>query len=125
MTVRAPCTLSRRSLGRLTCNVKTSLRRLRMMSRVSSLTSGRCENSCKTLTPREDGVFALVVTRILNKQTARELGIVEKTVKVHRARGMEAMRAGSLAQLVQLGRRSGRHRRQVMSVPALAPDVPT
>jgi FixJ family two-component response regulator len=46
----------------------------------------------ETLTPREAGVFALVVTRILNKQTARELGIVEKTVKVHRARGMEAMR---------------------------------
>lgn len=79
----------------------------------------------KTLTPREAGVFALVVTRILNKQTARELGIVEKTVKVHRARGMEAMRAGSLAELVQLGRRSGCHRGQVMSVSALASDVAT
>jgi FixJ family two-component response regulator len=79
----------------------------------------------ETLTPREAGVFALVVTRILNKQTARELGIVEKTVKVHRARGMEAMRAGSLAELVQLGRRSGCHRGQVMSVSALASDVAT
>ena len=66
-----------------------------------------------------------MVTRILNKQTARELGIVEKTVKVHRARGMEAMRAGSLAELVQLGRRSGCHRGQVMSVSALASDVAT
>ena len=48
MTGRPPCTLSRRSLGRLTCNVKTSLRRLRMMSRMSSFTPGRCENSCST-----------------------------------------------------------------------------
>ena len=59
------------------------------------------------------------------EQADGELGIVEKTVKVHRARGMEAMRAGSLAELVQLGRRSGCHRGQVMSVSALASDVAT
>jgi FixJ family two-component response regulator len=55
-----------------------------------------------TLTPREAAVFALVVTGMLNKQIASELGIAEKTVKVHRARVMEKMRAGSLAELVQL-----------------------
>jgi FixJ family two-component response regulator len=55
-----------------------------------------------TLTPRESAVFALVVTGMLNKQIGSELGIAEKTVKVHRARVMEKMRAGSLAELVRL-----------------------
>jgi FixJ family two-component response regulator len=55
-----------------------------------------------TLTAREADVFALVVTGMLNKQIGAELGIAEKTVKVHRARVMEKMRAGSLAELVRL-----------------------
>ena len=59
-----------------------------------------------TLTAREAQVFALVVTGMLNKQIAAELGIVEKTVKVHRARVMEKMRAGSLAELVRLADRA-------------------
>lgn len=61
----------------------------------------------KTLTAREAQVFALVVTGMLNKQVAAELGIVEKTVKVHRARVMAKMRAGSLAELVRLADRAG------------------
>jgi FixJ family two-component response regulator len=61
----------------------------------------------KTLTPRETEVFALVVTGMLNKQIAFELGISEKTVKVHRARVMEKMRAGSVAELVRLADRVG------------------
>jgi FixJ family two-component response regulator len=61
----------------------------------------------KTLTAREAQVFALVVTGMLNKQVAAELGIVEKTVKVHRARVMEKMRASSLAELVRLADRAG------------------
>jgi FixJ family two-component response regulator len=61
----------------------------------------------KTLTAREVQVFALVVTGMLNKQIAAELGIVEKTVKVHRARVMAKMRAGSLAELVRLADRAG------------------
>ncbi len=56
----------------------------------------------KTLTARERQVFALVVTGMLNKQIATQLGVVEKTVKVHRARVMEKMRAGSVAELVRL-----------------------
>lgn len=55
-----------------------------------------------TLTPREAAVFALVVTGMLNKQIGAKLGIAEKTVKVHRARVMEKMQAGSLAELVRL-----------------------
>ena len=47
-------------------------------------------------------MFALVVTGMLNKQIAGELRVGEKTVKVHRARVMEKMRAGSVAELVRL-----------------------
>jgi FixJ family two-component response regulator len=61
----------------------------------------------KQLTPRETEVFALVVTGLLNKQIAGELGIGEKTVKVHRARVMEKMQAGSVAELVRLADRAG------------------
>ena len=59
------------------------------------------------LTPREKQVFALVVTGMLNKQIASELGIGEKTVKVHRARVMEKMQAGSVAALVRLADSAG------------------
>jgi RNA polymerase sigma factor (sigma-70 family) len=61
----------------------------------------------KLLTPRESQVFALVVTGMLNKQIASELGVGEKTIKVHRARVMEKMRAGSLAELVRLADGAG------------------
>ncbi|MBI4522309.1 MAG: response regulator transcription factor [Deltaproteobacteria bacterium] len=59
------------------------------------------------LTPRERQVMALVVTGMLNKQIAYDLGIVEKTIKVHRARVMEKMGAESLADLVRLAERVG------------------
>ncbi len=61
----------------------------------------------RLLTPRETEVFALVVTGMLNKQIASALGIAEKTVKVHRARVMEKMRARSVAELVRLADRIG------------------
>ena len=61
----------------------------------------------KTLTPRERQVFALVVTGMLNKQIAAQLNVVEKTVKVHRARVMDKMRAGSFAELVRLADAAG------------------
>ena len=59
----------------------------------------------ESLTPRERDVFALVVRGLLNKQIAGHLGITEKTVKVHRARVMEKMRAESLAELVKLSQK--------------------
>ena len=59
------------------------------------------------LTPREREVLALVVTGMLNKQIAAELGVDEKTIKVHRARAMEKMEAGSLAELVRLADKAG------------------
>lgn len=59
----------------------------------------------ESLTPREREVFALVVRGMLNKQVAGHLRITEKTVKVHRARVMEKMRADSLAELVRLAQK--------------------
>jgi FixJ family two-component response regulator len=55
-----------------------------------------------TLTPREREVLHHVVAGRLNKQIAADLGTVEKTIKVHRARVMEKMGAASLADLVRL-----------------------
>jgi len=60
-----------------------------------------------TLTSREAEVFALVVTGMLDKQVAGVLAIGEKAVKVHHARVMEKMRAGSVAELVRLADRVG------------------
>ena len=54
------------------------------------------------LTPRERQVMTQVVAGHLNKQIGVELGIAEKTVKVHRARVMKKMAAGSIAELVWL-----------------------
>jgi FixJ family two-component response regulator len=59
------------------------------------------------LTPREQEVMALVVTGLLNKQIAHELGTVEKTVKVHRARVMVKMGAASVADLVRFAEKLG------------------
>ena len=69
--------------------------------------TARIRERVKRLTPREMEVFALVVSGLLNKQIAGELGIGEKTVKVHRARVMEKMQAGSVAELVRLADRAG------------------
>lgn len=60
----------------------------------------------KALTPRETEVLQLVITGMLNKQIAAELGISEKTIKVHRARVMEKMAAGSLVDLVHMAERA-------------------
>jgi FixJ family two-component response regulator len=58
-----------------------------------------------TLTGREREVMALVVTGLLNKQIAGELGTAEKTIKVHRAQVMHKMGADSLAELVRMADR--------------------
>jgi FixJ family two-component response regulator len=58
-----------------------------------------------SLTPREREVLAQVVAGRLNKQIAADLGIVEKTIKVHRARIMEKMAVRSLADLVRIAER--------------------
>jgi RNA polymerase sigma factor (sigma-70 family) len=55
-----------------------------------------------SLTPREQEVISKVVSGMLNKQIAGELGTAENTVKVHRSRAMEKMNAQSLADLVRM-----------------------
>ena len=54
------------------------------------------------LSPREREVMDLVVTGIINKQIAGQLGISEVTVKIHRRQVMEKMQAESLADLVRM-----------------------
>jgi FixJ family two-component response regulator len=60
-----------------------------------------------SLTPREQEVMAWVVSGLLNKQIAGELGISEETVKVHRGHVMRKMEADSLADLVRMSETLG------------------
>jgi FixJ family two-component response regulator len=56
----------------------------------------------QTLTARERVVMGLVVTGMLNKQIASEIGASESTVKIHRGNVMQKMQAGSLVELVRM-----------------------
>jgi FixJ family two-component response regulator len=58
-----------------------------------------------SLTPRERDVMALVVSGMLNKQVAGDLGIAESTVKAHRGQVMQKMKANSAADLVKMDER--------------------
>jgi FixJ family two-component response regulator len=58
-----------------------------------------------SLTPRERQVMALVASGLLNKQVGLKLGISEITVKAHRGRVMQKMKADSLADLVKTAER--------------------
>ena len=53
------------------------------------------------LTPREKEVFSLLVSGLMNKEIAQQLGTTDATIKVHKARVMEKMRAGSVQDLVR------------------------
>ena len=70
-------------------------------------TRSRIEDRLAMLTPREREVLTHVVVGKLNKEVAAEMGISEKTIKVHRARVMKKMQAESLAELVLLAQSAG------------------
>jgi FixJ family two-component response regulator len=68
------------------------------------------ERRLETLTRREREVLELVVTGMLNKQIAAELGAAEKTIKVHRGRVMHKMKVKSVAELVRITETAGLRR---------------
>jgi FixJ family two-component response regulator len=68
---------------------------------------GALRQRLASLTPREREVLGHVVTGRLNKQIAADLGTVEKTIKVHRARMMAKMGVRSVAQLVVVAQKVG------------------
>jgi FixJ family two-component response regulator len=68
---------------------------------------GEIQQHIDTLTPREKEILSFLITGMLNKQIAYELGITEKTVKVHRARVMGKMGVVSIAELVRLAAKAG------------------
>ena len=70
------------------------------------------------LTSREREVFALVIAGLLNKQVGNELGISETTVKAHRGCVMRKMKAGSLAELINMARRLRLNRLTTVRTPA-------
>ena len=71
-------------------------------TRDQGLQLAEIQHRLEDLSARERQVFNLVVLGRLNKQIAGELGIAEKTVKVHRGRVMSKMKVRSVAQLVHL-----------------------
>jgi RNA polymerase sigma factor (sigma-70 family) len=67
----------------------------------------RIQQQLAMLTSREREVLHHIIAGKLNKQVAAELGIVEKTIKVHRARVMKKMNVQSLAELVRVAEHAG------------------
>jgi RNA polymerase sigma factor (sigma-70 family) len=67
----------------------------------------RMQHRLATLTPREREVLRYIIAGRPNKQVAADLGIVEKTVKVHRARILKKMNVHSLAELVRMAEHAG------------------
>ena len=82
--------------------IKRSMAALDDRAEVTALRS-----SYESLTPREQEVLRLVVAGMLNKQIGLKLGISEITVKAHRGKMMQKMKAESLADLVKTAVRLG------------------
>ena len=76
-------------------------------ARVAQSVTSELHHRFETLTPREREVLAAIAAGRLNKQIAGDLGIVEQTVKFHRARIMERMHARTVAELMHLAAQLG------------------
>lgn len=90
----------------LLASIEEALARHRRI-RMEKARQAEVEERFSRLTPRERDVLQLVVAGLANKVIAAELGISEKTVKVHRGRVMEKMQADSLPELVRLAEQVG------------------
>jgi FixJ family two-component response regulator len=86
--------------------VERALSRTRL-SRAESERLASAKRRVASLTEREREVFHQVAAGLLNKQIAANLGISEKTVKVHRARMMRKMAVRSVAQLARVAEQIG------------------
>jgi FixJ family two-component response regulator len=86
--------------------IETALRKS-SQALASRIERGSIQGRLARLTPREREVLALLLEGRLNKQVACELGIAEKTIKVHRARVMEKMEAHSLVELARVTDKAG------------------
>jgi RNA polymerase sigma factor (sigma-70 family) len=69
--------------------------------------TARVRERLESLTPRERAVLRLVVSGLLNKQIAAEIGTTEATVKVHRSQFMKKMGARSVPELVRMAEKIG------------------
>jgi FixJ family two-component response regulator len=76
-------------------------------SRRSRAETAELRGRYATLTPRECEVLPLIISGMLNKQAAAELGIAQITCQVHRGQIMRKLAAGSLAELVRMAARLG------------------
>jgi FixJ family two-component response regulator len=65
----------------------------------------KLEERYASLTPREGEVLPLVISGLLNKEAAAELGISEVTLQIHRSKVMQKMKARSIADLVRMTER--------------------
>ena len=92
--------------AKLVATVRAALARDRA-TRAQAERSASLRQRFAALTPRERDVLDGVVAGKLNKQIAADLGIVEQTVKFHRARIMERMQAHTVAELMHLAARLG------------------
>ena len=72
------------------------------LARLERAERDRLQQRYSSLTPRESQVLPLIVSGLLNKQAAAELGISEVTLQIHRSRIMQKMAADSFADLVRM-----------------------
>jgi FixJ family two-component response regulator len=77
------------------------------LARVQRAEAAEVRSRYESMTSREQEVMGLVVRGLLNKQIAGELGITEATVKMHRGRVMEKMKADTLADLIRTAEKAG------------------